>query len=398
VASVTDDPAIIVARRYARGATVAAVVVAAGWHLGHDLPVTLTAWDAYRLPWLAAAAWLGHLLVGVAAAIALLRSERPLRGVWAYGAAALAVVVAMLAACPPDRVIGPANWGWGAVGWLAVILFWHRRHHLRELCLFLAADAAIVLAGMLAAGATDRVSLARYLMVLVGSLTLQIGGSVGGHALDTAARWAADASARRAETEAARRSSELVHEDRLRRYEAVRQAAADLLAEIAAGADPADERLRRDCAVGAARLRRLMAETDDEPGPLLRVLRAHVVDAERRRVLVTMEPPVGTVPDLPPGVAEALAEAPARALRAARSEARVTVYATPGEVIVSVVADAEDEEQDAGREDREAVPAARRDANGTNGDGDASWPGGGVVVTKEREGRSLWIQSSWPAR
>ncbi len=438
----SDDPAILVARRYARGATAAAVVVAAGWHLGHDLPVTLASWPDYLHPWLAAAAGGGYLLLGGAAAVALLRSQRPIRGVWAYAAATLGLVIAMIVALPPDQLIGPGNWSWGSIGWLGVILFWRRRHHLRELCLFLAADAAIVLTGMVAAGVTDRVSLARYLMVLAGSLTLQIGGAVGGHALDAAARWAADASARRAETEVARRSAELVHADRLRRYEAVRLAAADLLTEIAEGVDPADERVRRDCAVGAARLRRLMAETDDEPEPLLRILRAHVTDAERRRVLVTMEPPVGALPDLPPDVADALAAAPAQALRAARTEARVTVYATPREVIVSVVADTDDESADDGGSAADTVGAdvghagaagaglvgvdthgggvdvggAAVDTRGAGAggagpvgvDADSAGLGGagidgasvrvrnGVHVTRQREGRSLWIQSSWP--
>lgn len=377
----SEDPRILVARRYARGATVAAVAVAAAWHLGHNLAATLAAWPGYRHPWTALAAWFGYLLIGAAGAAALLRAGRPPRAVWAYAGAALAVVAAVLAACPPDQTVGAANWAWGSIGWLGVILFWRRRHHLRELFLFLGADAVLVLAWMLAAGDTGRVALARYLMLLVGSLTLQIGGAVGGHALGTAAAWAADASARRAATEAERRGAELVHADRLRRYEAVRHAAAGLLTEIAAGADPADERLRRDCAMGAARLRRLLAETDDDPGPLLRTLRAHVVDAERRGVLVTMEPPVGTVPDLPPDAVEALAAAPARALRAARTEARVTVYATPREVIVSVVAD---------------IDADADEIDGADADGGTSRTAGGVEVTRQREGRSLWIQSSRP--
>jgi hypothetical protein len=223
---------------------------------------------------------------------------------------------------------------------------------------------------MAIAGSLDRVSLARYLMVLLGSMTLQIGGSVGGHALAFAARLAVDRSAEQVATDAARESAEQVHADRLRRYEAVRLAAADLLTALAGGADPADDLVRRDCAVGAARLRRLMAETDDVPSPLLRTLRAHVVDAERRRVVVSLEPPIGTIPDLPPEIGRALAEAPLEALRGARTEARVTVYATPREVIVSVVADAED------------VPVRRRDD---------------IQVTQQREGRSLWIQSRWPA-
>ncbi|WP_147267953.1 hypothetical protein [Spongiactinospora rosea] len=368
----SDDPAILVAQRYGRGATAAIVVIFACWHAGYDLAATVISRDVYRSPLLVAGAWVVFLGIGVAGSVALYRSERPIRGVWGYAAAALAVAAAVLVACPPAEVVQLADWGWVSVAWLGLILFWRRRHHLRELLLFLALDAVIVVAGMAVYDRLDRISLALFLMVFFGGVTLAVGASVAGHGLVAAASFAAERSAEQARAETAREIAGQVHADRLRRYQAVRYAAADLLTALAGGADPADERLRRECAAGGARLRRLISETEDVPDPLLRTLRDHVLDAERRDVVVALEPPVGTIPELPPGVRGALADAPLRALRGARAEARVTIYATPHEVIVSVVADSDDL----------TVP----------GDG------GEVEVTQQREGRSLWVQSRWPGR
>ncbi|MDF5755998.1 hypothetical protein [Spongiactinospora sp. TRM90649] len=368
----SDDPAILVAQRYARGAIFASILIGACWHIGYDLTVTVLSLEVYRLPLLVAAAWLVYLAIGVAAAVALIRSEHPIRGVWGYAAGAMAVNVGVIAACPPAELVGLADWGWGSVGWLGLTLFWRRERHMRELVVFLALNGLITVAGMALTGTLDRVSLALFLMVFFGGVTLQVGASVGGHALVFSARLAAERSAEQARIEAAREIAEQVHADRLRRYEAVRLAAADLLTALASGADPADERIRRECAAGAARLRRLISETDDVPDPLLAELRAQVLDAERRDVMVAMEPPVGTIPELPPGVCQALTAAPSLALRGARGDARVTVYATPEEVIVSVVADTDD---------LTVAPC-----------------GHGVEVTQQREGRSLWIQSRWPGR
>ena len=80
-------------------------------------------------------------------------------------------------------------------------------------------------------------------------------------------------------------------------------------------------------------------------------------------------------------LSEAIAPQVFRALRAARTEARVTVYATPREVIVSVVAD---------------IDADADEIDGADADGGTSRTAGGVEVTRQREGRSLWIQSSRP--
>ena len=119
---------------------------------------------------------------------------------------------------------------------------------------------------------------------------------------------------------------------------AVRQ----LLAGLAGGElDPADERVQHRCSVEASRLRRLIAEHDDAPSPLVHELRACADMAERRDVAVTLET-AGTLPVVPVQVRRALTEAPIHLLAAARTQARVTVLygADDGEVEVSVVADA----------------------------------------------------------
>ena len=60
-----------------------------------------------------------------------------------------------------------------------------------------------------------------------------------------------------------------VHAARQARWLAVRETVEPLLQDLAAGrANPADQPVRRDCAIAAARLRRLFAESDDAPDPL----------------------------------------------------------------------------------------------------------------------------------
>ncbi|MEV5409814.1 hypothetical protein AB0K60_13365 [Thermopolyspora sp. NPDC052614] len=369
VSKATPDPAAYVAGRFERGGIVAALVIAVSWHVGYDLTAMIANWSVYRWPAAVAAAWLAYVVIGAAGAYALLRTRRTLPGVWGFAAAAPALDVIVVAACPPGEVLGPGDWPWGAIGWLGVLLFWWRRGP-HELIVFLALNGAVMLTGMALNGVLDRISFARFLMVLVGSVTLQLGYSVAAHAGASAARRAAELSAARAKADAARQVAEEVHADRLNRYAQVRKAAAELLTALADGGDPADPALRRACATGAARLRRLIAETDDVPDPLVHALRACAYDAERRGVVVSLLPR-GTVPDLPLDVRRALTEAPLEALSRARSEARVTIFGGDGEVAVSVVADADD------------FPVRRIE---------------GVRITEHREGDVLWIESRWPDR
>ncbi|WP_157518511.1 hypothetical protein [Herbidospora mongoliensis] len=100
-------------------------------------------WPGYgpwRIP--VAAAWLAHLVVGVLAGWSLLVRDRvPVLWFW-YALLALTVDVTLMAATAPDGLVGPANWGWGSVGWLGCLIFWRRRQS--ELVGFLAANAALM--------------------------------------------------------------------------------------------------------------------------------------------------------------------------------------------------------------------------------------------------------------
>ena len=367
LAAMSTDVTGQVAARYARGATIAAVIIAACWHAGFDLPSTIDNWTVYRWPWLAASAWIGYLAVGATGATLLLSGTTRRRTAWSLAGAALALAAAVLAACPAGTMDSPANWATGSVGWLAVIVLWRRP--LAELLTFLAVNALLMLVGMIAVGTLDRISFARYVMVILGSVTLQLGYSISCHGFDTAARWAAENSARRAEATARRTAIEVVALARAERFRTLRQSTAPILAELAAGTDPADPGLRHRCAVGAARLRRLIAETDDAPEPLLHEIRACADVAERRGVLVSLTA-VGVLPVPPLAIRRALTEAPIEALSGARTYARVTVVGSGDEVVLSVLADAPD-------------VAVHRHPE--------------VVVNEYREEDRLWIETRWPA-
>ncbi|WP_157518547.1 hypothetical protein [Herbidospora mongoliensis] len=364
-----------VRRNYSLGARRAAVSIVALWHVGFDLVATIGSWEFYRFPWLSGLAWLLYTAIGVVAAIALL-TERPLRfGVWPYAVGTLAVSAIVVAACQPGDVVNAADWAWGSVGWLAMILFWPRPTWLRDLSVFLLANVVVTLVGLALAGGFDPLSLSKFLVVSVGAISLQAGASAGGHALDLAARWAVENSNRTARADADRKAADQVHADRLARYAEVRSAVAPVLNLLAEGADPADPDVRHESAVGAARLRRLIAETDDAPDPLLHTLRACAFDVERRGVVVLFLT-AGTVPPLPLDVRRALTEAPIEGMARARRQARVTLVATPREVIVSVLTDAP------------SLPVA----GGLRADGVAT------RVETENGGTQLWIESRWTAQ
>ncbi|MFD2767529.1 hypothetical protein [Micromonospora eburnea] len=356
-----------VAARYARGATIAAVVIAGCWHLGFDLPSAIINWTVYRWPWLVAGVWLVYVVIGAVGAVLLLTGATRRRAARLLAVAAVGVAAALLAACPPGTLDTPANWATGSVGWLAVIVLWRRP--LAELLVFLAANALLMLGVMIVADALDRISFARYVMVILGSLTLQLGYSISTHGFDTAARWAAENSARRAEAMARRTAIEVVALARAERFQTLRRATAPILAELAAGADPAEPGMRHRCAVGAARLRRLIAETDDNPEPLLHEVRACADVAERRGVMVSLNA-VGVLPVPPVAVRRALTEAPIEVLSGARTYARVTVVGTDAGVVLSVIADAPDV---------------------------AVHPHSEVAIDQHRENGRIWIETRWPA-
>ncbi|MEU6714328.1 hypothetical protein ABZ897_22915 [Nonomuraea sp. NPDC046802] len=362
-----------VAQRYARYTALGAAVITGVWHLGYDLTVTVTGWHTFRWPMLAAAAWAVYSAIFVVGLLTLSRTSRGPARIRELVVAALAVEVAVIVACRPDGLLGISDWAFGSVGWLGVMLVWNRPRWRAELIAFLVANAAIMLTAMAVAGTMDRVSISKYLVVIAGGVTMQLGYTAGCHMLLARAEDAVLLSRRLAADDAWRESAQRIHADRLRRYAAIRDVAEDLLQQLADGADPGDPRVRADCTAGAMRLRRLITEREDVPDALVSALRERIDAAERRLVLVTAPPFGGNLPPLSDGVREDLLRAPLRVLDGARTRARVTVSAMSTMVSVAVVADNEDLQVDA---DPVREPS-------------------GVVVTYQRQGGEVWVNSMW---
>jgi len=367
----TGSIAVTSTQRYARGSAIGAIAVAGAWHLANNLTGTVTGWSQYRWPWLTATAWLViAVLITLAAADALRRTGRrhlalPLVGIPLLQGCVLIVLLSARAA----GVFTTVCWAVDGFGWCAVLLLW--RWPLRWLAVALCVNELGDLAVILATGPFDRVEISRYVVTMYLTIGLQIGLTASGRAMRRTAVRTAEAATEAAELTAARLAADEVHADRQRRYRALGPTLRELLAGLASGElDPADPAVQRRCAVEASRLRRLIAEHDDVPSPLVHELRACADLAERRGVSVALET-AGTAPELPRQVRRALTEAPLHLLASARSQARVTVISTddPAGVEVSVVADSADV-TDLGN------PARTADVEVTcfaTGEGDAQW-------------------------
>ncbi|MFI5839391.1 hypothetical protein ACIA8K_06705 [Catenuloplanes sp. NPDC051500] len=359
-----ESTAVLVARRYVRGMAIAALVIPICWHLLYDGTMTLLGWSVYRWPWVVAACWAGYLVIGVIGAFNLFERARP-RLFWPLTVASLALVAIVLAACPPVEILRSFDWAWGSIGWLGVIVCWRRP--ISHLAAILLANSVIVTVGLVLADQLDRVTLARFGTVVISSCALQLGFSFTAGSVRAIAASATESALAQAAVADRRAVAEAVHQARVARYVNIRDDIRHLLIELADGADPADPLVQQRCRAGAARLRRLLSETDDVPDPLLHGLRAGADVAERRGVEVSLVR-VGILPDLTVETCRALSEAPIEALSNAATWARVTVVGSGEEVVVSVIGDMPE------------APIAPRE---------------GVEITAHTEGERCWVEARW---
>jgi hypothetical protein len=362
-----DTDAALLAAQYRRYGAVAAVVIATGWHGVYDLTGTLGGLDTYRAPVVAVLCWLVYAAVGLRYGVSLLRG-RVVRRAYPGAVAAVLITAALVVALPPSALMTPANWGWGSVGWLGVLVLWDRP--LAQLGAFLAMDALVMLVGMIAHGVTDRVSLAVYLMVIVGAVTLQLGFGAGARLLTATGDWVGARSAEQTGAAVRRARAEAVHAARLRLGRSIHEDTLPVLRRLAAGADPSDAAIRHRCAVGAARLRSLLLQARGEPDPLTIELRTGADIAARTGVVVDLEVH-GRVPELDDDVRHALTAPALAALASARRRARVTVTALGAEVVVSVLGDGDG----GGPVEEAAVPS--------------------VAVGRYEVEEGRWVESRW---
>jgi hypothetical protein len=358
--------AAVLSARYGRAFSIAAVVVVATWHVagaGSELAASRARYGSLPAQ---CAGWLVLALVIVVASERLLRGRPGPVLAWGLVAVTLAVSTAAAAGCPAGALL-QTDWAWGTAGWTGVLVL--LRRPLAQVAGFLAAQALATLA-VLARDGLDRTTLAGFITVLAGSAAIQLVAAAAARRLDVTAREAA----RAGRAEAAAREHAVIaaelHAARQARWLAVQATAGPLLRELAAGtADPADPRVRAACAAEAARLRRLMAESDDSPDPLVHELHACADAAQRRGVAVDIET-AGVLPAVPAQARRVITDTAIAILAGARSLARVTVIAVRAGVAVSLVADS-------------PVPAALPAA------------ADGVVIELQEDQRSVWVEATW---
>jgi hypothetical protein len=360
------QPTAVMSGRYQRAFTIAVVFLVAGWHLAGAGGQLLNNRSAYGSFAFQCAMWLVMALAITAGSVMELRGAPGWRPAWAVAVIALAASTAAAAASPAGQMLA-VNWAWGSAGWTGVLVL-HRRRF-AELAWFLAAEALAIL-GVQVWDGLHRSDLAGFLALLAWSTGAQVAVFAGVRALDVAAGQAAAAA--RSEHAARERAAtaKIIRAARHARWLALQESTIPLVTELAAGtADPGDAQVRLRCAVQAARLRRLLAESDEVPGSLVHELHASADVAERRGVAVEIET-AGPLPQVPGPARRVITDTAIAILTAARGHARITLAAVPAGIAVSFVADT-------GAVVR--LPAAAQ----------------GVAIEQQQDGGMLWAEARW---
>ncbi len=359
--------AAAVARTSDRGARIVAVTIALVWHLAIGLPAVLAAGSALAVPEVVLGGWLLVAALGVIAGIRLLR-DTPLPAAPLAGLL-LVVDVAVFATVGRSHLFSPANWVWGTLAWFFLVVLWGRP--VGRLLVLLAAHAATALTAVVLHGATHAADLARARWLSTARRRCRWRSAASAALPRQRAATAATTNAMVAEREAAERA----RHERGERLNLVSRAASEVLTELARGqADPADPEVQRRCVRAAARLRRLIAESDDVPHPLLHELRAAADLAERNGLPIDLVT-IGSPPPLPVRIRRSLADPLTAGLADARDWARLTVVSSPDEVVVSLVTPDREGPDDPGH------PVQDDD--------------GQVEHLYERDGKIRWTQTSW---
>jgi hypothetical protein len=369
---VADTVVASVERRYERAALRAAIVVMLGWHLCAVLPSAIGGWPYYQPAWAGLAIWLVDAVVGVILAVVVWRGGGRSIGTAVWVAMVVLVGVVVVAwASPTGTPMDPYSWAYSTSAWFVMVAVWRLR--VRALMWFLVANTLVGLAVLIASGNVDRVSVARFVIVSYGVSVLQVTVLVGSRIITSVARRIAEAQEAQARLANRQLAAGAVHDARRVRFDEVRQAAAELLADLADDRlDLTDAATQQRMRIAVSRLRRLIVETDEVPEPLQHELRACADAAERRGVEVDLPAPVGRLPSLSVTARRALTEPVIHVLAGARTRARITVVSRSADVTVAVVADAPLDTVVAG--------------------------GGEAELILDSEGDLLWAQTRWNAR
>ena len=361
-----------VAHHYDRGGLWAAIVVMFGWQLFAVTPTVVSCWLKHGLVASGAFIWLVYLALGILGTFVILRGGGQSLVLPLVVCPVLLIGAAIGGLTSPGGFFGPYNWAFTVAGWYALVAMWRRR--LPELLSFFAANGLVSLAVLIALHEADRASVARFIIESVGVSILQITIFVGGKAVAETARHAAEAEQALSQIRIERLAADAVQTARRLNYETIRGTVADLLDGLATGQlDISAPGTHQEVAVAVARLRRYLVESDEVPDQLSHELDACADAAERDGVAVDLIAPAGVIPPLPVDIRRALTDPVIGVLAATATHARITVVASPAEVVVAIIADA-------------CSPAPLRATHQS------------VALTQNAEGELLWVQASWTGR
>lgn len=249
-----------------------------------------------------------------------------------FAASALSAVT-----LPEGKTSTTVDWVFGATNFVGLVVLHDRP--LRSVVAFLFAHELLAVLNLFLLHDVSRGALLRLATGSVNVIGVPLCVAVGAAAV---CRIHAEAEAARREIERVRTEEAVAtesHRRRQQRFAELSGTTVPLLEGFADGSlDPEDAEVQRHCAIEAARMRRLFAEVDEVPNPLLHEL-SHCTDiADRKGVVVELDAR-GQWPTPPREVRRDLTEAVLPALAAAGSWARVTVVGDEHLVSVNVVAD-----------------------------------------------------------
>jgi signal transduction histidine kinase len=303
---------------------------------GLNLPKLVANWHAYSSAWVQVVAFILFTLVLLLVA-AFARRWQPMgRWRWSLPVAVLLATMAATGDVPPESRLGIAHWTAADATWTVVLMAMECR--LVTFVLLIAVQH-LVMFGQVALGGDAEPGIAGVVNATLMVVSYQLAVGLLSAVLRRTAGAAAEVTHSDEQLRTAEAVSAQLHRDRTERYADLRRTAAPLLAGLAAGElDPADDVVRRACAVEAARMRRLFAEESTSRDPLLQDLQQAAEVAERRGVAVSLAER-GEHPAVPDEVRRALTEPVLAALATAVRSARLTLVGSDRSVTLSVVAD-----------------------------------------------------------
>ncbi|MGC7094371.1 histidine kinase [Amycolatopsis lurida] len=258
---------------------------------------------------------------------------------------ALAASAAATWTVPPDELVSDGHWSFGLAGWHLLVLLVDR---VALAVAALGAHVALYLARLVAAAPADRGEIGEVAITVLSVISFQLATLALTRLVHQRARQAAEAAEERDRQAHRKVLAEQEEADQRIRFAGQLGATLPLLAAMADRTlDPRTAETRQRCVLAATQLRRLFAENDDVPDPLVHEVSACVDFAERRGLAVALAVSGEPVP-VPAEVRRELTAPLVTALVGARSQARVSVLRAADEVRVAVITDGERGESPAG--------------------------------------------------